>query len=152
RELRARPARIPALHEAAALRGPRNPRRAHLGRPRPCREMAARRGRSPHPHAPARPARVLDGKQASQLADGTVLRLAIADRAFELAPGVEQEDGGGVVDEVAAVVLWHPFGHHVPGRYCLFDLRRLAGDSDETPVQPADIVLQHRGRVALWID
>ena len=43
------------IYAAAALGGPRDPRRAHLRRPRQGRGLAPRRGRAAHPRAPARP-------------------------------------------------------------------------------------------------
>ncbi len=55
RKLRRRPARIPAIHPAAGVRGRADPRGAAVRRPRQGGCLAAGRGRAPHPRTPPRP-------------------------------------------------------------------------------------------------
>ncbi len=56
-KLRERPARVPAIHQAARVGGPRHPRCAAIGRPQEDRRVAPPRGRTHHRRAPPRPPR-----------------------------------------------------------------------------------------------
>ena len=54
-ELRGGPVRVSAVHQAARVGGPRDPRRPAVRRPQEGRRVAPQRGRAPHRRAPAGP-------------------------------------------------------------------------------------------------